>query len=433
MSQRRGLFNVTRDTDEALTTTNVVVGRTSLSKFNWRLAIALFLGAVLWIGPYIGSIGIIVPARVTEIAPDDRVALVGLIGVAGAVLALVANIVFGALSDVTRSRFGARAPWILGGAIAGAVGMIGLSSADSIGALLAWWCFYVLALNAIVASMVAVISDRVSVKYRGTVSSIYGVGFTVGIAVAQIVAANFIAEPRTGLLIFAAATFLSGALFVVLAPDRSNTSDSADKVTPRTILRSFKLPTKGARDFYFALFGKFLLQAGLYAITNYQLYILTDYVGLDSSAAAGIITTAALITLVAGLIFGLGSGPISDKVGRRKPFVISAAILIGIGALIPAFAPFAWAFILFTVFSGIGNGVYSAVDQALNIEVLPSKDNAAKDLGLLNLANTGGQIVGPVVTSILVVATGGYQATFFAAAILLLGSALLMIPIRKVR
>jgi MFS family permease len=433
MSQRRGLFNVTRENPDDLTTTNVVVGRTSLSKFNWRVAIALILGAILWIGPYIGSIAIILPALVEEVAPDDKIALVGAIGVSGAVLALIANIVFGALSDVTRSRLGARAPWILGGAVGSAIGMIGLSSAQSAGALLAWWCFYVLALNAIVAPMVAVISDRVSVKYRGTVSSIYGVGFTAGIALAQILAARFIDEPRTGLLIFAVATFASGVLFVIIAPDRSNKHDEADKITAKTILHSFALPRRGARDFYLALSGKFMLQAGLYAITNYQLYILTDYIGLGTGAAAGIITTAALITLVTGLIFGLGSGPLSDKVGRRKPFVIGAAFLIAIGVLIPAFAPFAWAFILFTVLSGIGNGVYASVDQALNIEVLPNKEKAAKDLGLLNMANTGGQIVGPVITSILIVATGGYQATFFAAAIMLAGSALLMIPIRTVR
>ncbi len=432
MSQRRGLFN-TSPGDESLTTSNVVVGRTSLSRFNWRVAVGLFLGAVLWIGPYIGSIGVLLPAVAERVAPDEKVAVVGSIGVVGAVLALVANIVFGALSDVTRSRFGRRAPWILGGAIVGGASLFALSAASTVPMLFVWWSTYILGLNAVVASMVAVISDRVTEKYRGTVSAIYGVGFIIGGSLAQIVAARFLEDTASGLVLFAVSTFLSGALFVVIAPEGAYRGVEASKLTAARILSSFKLPTKGARDFYLALFGKFSLQAGGYAITNYQLYILTDHIGLDTASAGGIISVAAAITLVTGLLFGFGSGPLSDKVGRRKPFVIGSALLIAIGAIVPGVAPFVWGYIIFAVLSGVGNGIFSSVDQALNIEVLPNKENAAKDLGLLNVANTGGQIIGPVVTSVIVVATGGYQASFFAAAILLVISALCFIPIRKVR
>ncbi|GAA4771057.1 MFS transporter [Microbacterium gilvum] len=432
MATERGLFNAVGE-DPELTTSNVVVGRTSLSRLNWRLVIALLLGAVLWIGPYIGSIGILLPALLQEIAPDDKVALVGAVGVIGAVLALVANIVFGALSDVTRSRMGRRGPWILGGAVVGAVALFGMSTTMSVPLVFAWWCLYILGLNAIVASMVAVISDRVSVKYRGTVSAVYGVGFIVGSALSQIVGASFLENASAGLILFALCTLASGVQFILIAPEGSNRGEAGERLTARRVLASFALPRRGARDFYLALAGKFLLQAGGYAITNYQLYILTDYIGLDASAAGGIISIAAVITLVTGLVFGVGSGPLSDRLGRRKPFVIASALLIAIGAVFPAVAPFAWGYILFAVCSGIGNGVFSSVDQALNIEVLPDKENAAKDLGLLNVANTGGQIIGPVVTSFLVVATGGYQASFAAAGVLLVGAALCFVPIRKVR
>lgn len=432
MSQRRGLFNVTKEEGD-LTRSNVVVGRTSLSRFNWRVAIGLILGAILWIGPYIGSIAVLMPAVAAKVAPDERVVVVGSLSAVGAVLALVANIVFGALSDVTRSPIGKRAPWILGGALVGAVALFAVAQATTVPMLFVWWCVYILGLNAIVAPMVAVISDRVSEKYRGTVSSIYGVGFIVGSSLAQIVAAQFLADTSSGLIIFAAATLASGVLFVLIAPERSNRHDGGEPLTARRLLSSFALPRKGARDFYLALFGKFMLQAGTYAITNYQLYILTDHIGLDIAAAGGIISVAALITLVGGLVFGFGAGPLSDKLGRRKIFVICSALLIAVGAVVPALAPFVWGFIIFSVLSSIGGGVFNAVDQALNIEVLPNKENAAKDLGLLNVANTGGQVVGPAITSILVVATGGYQATFIAAAVLLVGAAVCFIPIKKVR
>ena len=50
---------------------------------------------------------------------------------------------------------------------------------------------------------------------------------------------------------------------------------------------------------------------------------------------------------------------------------------------------------LYAGIAGFGYGVYSAIDQALNVDVLPNKEEAGKDLGILNLATTLGQAVGP--------------------------------------
>lgn len=37
----------------------------------------------------------------------------------------------------------------------------------------------------------------------------------------------------------------------------------------------------------------------------------------------------------------------------------------------------------------IGSEIFFSVDQALNLEVQPNPENSAKDLGILNFANTG--------------------------------------------
>jgi MFS family permease len=434
MSQqpRSSVFNVDPHND-TLTTTNVVVGRTSLSRFNWRIAVALFIAGILWIGPYIGSIAVLLPAAVEQVAPDQKVQLVGVLGILGAALSLIANIVFGALSDLTRSRFGARTPWVVIGAVATAVGLYGLSTAQTPAALILWWGFYMLFLNSIIAPMVAVISDSVPVKYRGTVSAIYGVSLTVGASLSTIIGSRFVGAPGDGLIVFALATLASGVVFAVLMPNRSNRDQPRATLSAKVLLDSFSFPRTGARDFYFALGGKFFLQAGMFSITNYQLYILTDYIGLDTGGAAGLIAVSATITLGASILFGFLAGPLSDRVGRRKPFVIGAALLIAVGVLFPLFAPFAWGMIAFAILSGVGNATFTSVDQALNIEVLPNKATAAKDLGLLNMANSGGQILGPVITSILVASTGGYQATFIAAFVMLGIAAALIVPIKKVR
>src|SRR3979409_1582294 len=50
--------------------------------------------------------------RIAEIAPHDRNAVLSLVLGVGAIVAMVASPVLGALSDRTRSRFGLRTPWI---------------------------------------------------------------------------------------------------------------------------------------------------------------------------------------------------------------------------------------------------------------------------------------------------------------------------------
>ena len=81
---------------------------------------------------------------------------------------------------------------------------------------------------------------------------------------------------------------------------------------------------------------------------------------------------------------------------------------------------------------GVGYGIYVAVDQALNVDVLPNADEAGKDLGILNLANTVGQVLAPVATGAVVVATGSYALIFpIAIASVLVGAAVIML-IRKV-
>ncbi|NTW42454.1 MAG: MFS transporter, partial [Cellulomonadaceae bacterium] len=73
------------------------------------------------------------------------------------------------------------------------------------------------------------------------------------------------------------------------------------------------------------------------------------------------------------------------------------------------------------------------VDQALNVDVLPSVENAGKDLGILNLATTLGQTVGPIITSTIVVATGTYAVAFPVAIAMALLGCVFILKIRSVR
>ena len=89
--------------------------------------------------------------------------------------------------------------------------------------------------------------------------------------------------------------------------------------------------------------------------------------------------------------------------------------------------------LLFAGIAGLGYGMYMAVDQALNIDVLPNKEDAGKDLGFLNVASCAGQAVGAGITSIIVTVTHGYVMVFPVAIIITLIAAISVWKIRSVQ
>uniref|UniRef100_UPI00261CAB66 MFS transporter n=1 Tax=uncultured Bifidobacterium sp. TaxID=165187 RepID=UPI00261CAB66 len=199
------------------------------------------------------------------------------------------------------------------------------------------------------------------------------------------------------------------------------------------LVKAFTPPTKNCRDFYLALVGRLLMVTSMYMIVNYQLYILQNYIKLDSTGAAAALSVTAVIIMITSLIASAVTGPLSDFLKRRKVLVIGSALLIALGFLIPAMSPSVWAMYAWSALYGFGYGVYNACDQALNVDVLPSKAEAGKDLGILNLSNTVGQMAGPVVTSAIVLATGSYKLAFMLGAIVLVVSCVFIAVIRKAK
>ena len=112
----------------------------------------------------------------------------------------------------------------------------------------------------------------------------------------------------------------------------------------------------------------------------------------------------------------LVGGRLSDRTGRRKLFVLSASAVYGLAMFILAIASDFNGFLVGMAVGGLGFGVYTAVDLALVVDVLPDKDNAAKDLGVLNIAGALPFSVAPAIApAILALGNGSYGVLFAVA------------------
>lgn len=409
------------------------------SKIRFGLGFALF--SLLWMTAGTAGSQVLLPQRFTNLHIGSPEAILGTMNSVGCVFALAANLIFGALSDMSRFRLGKRTPWIvLGGVVTGG-GYLYTAHAMTVITIVAGWCIVQIGVNMMIAPAVAVLSDRIPQATRGTFSAFYGGGSIVGQSLGTLIGAQFIRHLQQGFVVGVCLFLMTGIITVLVWPRErsSKVGTSTDNGSVNTVdglwkrLRiSFAPPTRNARDFYLALIGRLCMITGTAMVATYQLYILQKYCGLSVEDSAKAISTMSIIAMVVQFISSIISGPISDLLHRRKFMVLISSAIMAAGIAVPWVLPTAFGMMVYSGVVGVGNGIYMAVDQALNVDVLPSKDEAGKDLGILNLANTLGQIIAPVLVSALVL-RAGYVFIFPVAIVTVLIGAGVIMLIRSVR
>ncbi|GAA2396533.1 MFS transporter [Nonomuraea africana] len=180
-------------------------------------------------------------------------------------------------------------------------------------------------------------------------------------------------------------------LFAVFNPDRSSADASAERLSPRDLLRAFWVSPAKHPDFAWAFGSRLSLYLGYNIVVAYKLYILQDYVGLGADAVA-LLPLMGAVALGGLLLTTVLGGRLSDRLGRRKIFVLVSAVIVGGALLIPLALPTVTGILLMAGVAGLGFGCFQAVDTALISEVLPSKTSYAKDLGIVNMAQALPQV-----------------------------------------
>lgn len=399
-----------------------------------RFGAGFLVFGILWMSGLGIVSAVLLPEHYKDIVGIRPEALLGIVNAATAVASLVSNLLFGNFSDRSRSRFGRRTPWILFGAVLGGVTLFLTGTTNNPVLLTAYYCACMFGLNCMIAPVVAILSDRIPSGVRGTMSAFYGAGSTVGAPIGTLIGAYFISNLVPGFAVAGVLMFLGGLVAVLIMP-REESADylPREQGGAKEVLMSFRPPRFSvSHDFYKAFVGRFCMLVSYQMITAYQLYIVQNYVGQSTKESATTISVISVITMIVSLIGSVCAGPFSDLIGRRKLPVIIASVCFAIGIAMPWVWPSSTGMYLYAAIAGLGYGVYSSVDQALLVDVLPSKEEAGKDLGILNLATTLGQMCGPIIMSSIVLAAGYVFAFPVAIALALIGCIFILL-IRNVK
>ncbi|MCM2417278.1 MULTISPECIES: MFS transporter [unclassified Streptomyces] len=377
---------------------------------------------------YMGVGAVLLPTQIEAIDPAHKVAILGVVGGISAVFATAFNPIAGALSD----RTGRRNPWILGGAFASLAGLAFIGSVHTALLVGIGWCLVQATMNVYQAAVTAVVPDRIPAARRGTASALVGLALPIGGTVGVLIGSQTAHHLRTGYLVFGVLVAGAAVLLTTLCRDVPR-HEPAPAVPRREQLAAF-LSALSHHDFRWAFIGRALMVLGYFSVAGYQLYILDDHIalpaGLEPAAAMAILTPVSMVAMAVSTVVG---GLLSDRWNRRKVFVAVSAALAGLVMAVPVISPTWTGMIVFSALNGLAFGCFMAVDTALVTLVLPRAEDAARDMGVLNIANAGPQIIAPFVASAIVTTLGGYTPLFLVGGALSLLGALAILPIRSVR
>ncbi|RKN19003.1 MFS transporter [Micromonospora musae] len=398
--------------------------------------IALVFAANLgvWMA-FFTPIQVLLPQQVERISPDGKEEMLALVTGLGAVAAVLANPLAGALSDRTCLRlggreFGRRHVWTAGGAVLGALALLLLAQQRTVLGVTLGWVAAQVCFNAMLASLTAAVPDRVPVAQRGGVSGWVGIPQALGLVVGAVLVTAVVTDNAAGYAAIALAMLVLALPFALFTADDPLPRTHRPALRWRALFASMWVSPRRHPDFAWAWFTRFLVQTGNALGTLYLLYFLTD--GVRVADPEGSLLVLILLYTLGMMLTAVVAGRLSDRSGRRKVFVIVSGLIMTVAALLLAVAPVWPMAVVAALLLGAGYGVYLSVDAALITQVLPRATDRAKDLGVINIANSAPQVLGPALSAPLVVHLGGYPTLYaVTAAITLLGSAL-VVKIRSV-
>lgn len=405
------------------------------AKYIWLMVLAQ-LGVFI---AFITPIAISLAVKVNQIAPGQEQNLGYILG-AGSLTVMLTGPLLGILSDRTRTRLGRRVPFIVGGTALGVMSLVVMANSASIPVLMMGWMLAQLGWGQALAGLNASQADRLPESQRGKVSGLVGFATQIGPVIGVISAGSLMSNSLLLFLVPGIAGVVFCLLFVLFAREASSKDLVVqDRLSLRLIASKYLYNPRQYKDFSWNWLARFLFYFGLTLNTTFTAFFMASRLGVSLQEVAGVIATLGGIGILATTAGAIGGGFLSDKIRMRKPIVLAAALIFATGIVVMAFAHDLNIIMIGSVLTSIGIGGFSAVDQALLLDVLPEKKtNAGRFLGITGFATSIPQAAAPLLAP-LFLAIGAtateknYTLLYLVAAGITLLGGLVVLRIKSVR
>ena len=365
------------------------------------LALAVAGGAVA----YVPFLTVLLPLKVNELASSQNIEALSYITFAGAIFASLANIGFGWASD----KWSGRRSWIAAGLLLSCFLLIAMGEAHTIVALMVLVIAWQLALNMMLAPLLAWAGDCVPDMQKGLLGGLFALAPAMGALAGTFVTLPGLADATERLWIIAALVALLVSPALALGGGRQLPVLMKPVVEPiPNDPESFKSRPAIIRMWTARLLVQ-IAEAALFAFLLFWLRSLSPTIGENTVANlfSAVLCVAVPIALVAGRW--------SDKARRPMlPLAICAA-LSALGLVLMALSKDIQAAILGYAFFGLASMTFLSLHNGQTLRVLPRPQNRGRDMGIFNLTNTVPSLIIPWLT-LAMVPTFGFGGLFFVLA-----------------
>jgi MFS family permease len=353
---------------------------------------SLMLGANL---VWVSYNTVLLPTLVENVVTASRGLVVGLIGFFGTLLAILVSILWGIISDHTSSKLGKRTPAILTGALL-ALPLIGLPMLILYPGLKD--VFFSLALPIIIVSYLGMqfftnvgngawwplLVDVVPENQRGLAGGIQGFFTLIGAAIGVLVVTSLNQNGQTagGLWLIGAVFAFTGIINAVVIHGKDRPAPASERISAwKAMGDMFKVKRRIA--VFFWLVGAVLLaNMGINSLQFFARYFFEVYVPSISPDAGFRLMGA--VSLVLTMLSAVGTGLLSDKIGRRN-LLLWGIFASALGTLLMGLTGNFTLFLVFVALRSIATGPIMAIAPALASDLAP-RDEAGRYMAYNNLS-----------------------------------------------
>lgn len=248
-----------------------------------------------------------------------------------------------------------------------------------------------------------------------------GTGGAIAMGTAASVMSPAFGGWRNTMLVIGAGVVIMGLLWIFLYKDPQE--GGAAKKKEQNLVANFKKALK-VRDLWLLSIFYGLNMVGLMAVITFLPVSLEE---------RGIERAGELVSLMMGttVVFNILGGILSDRLGKRKPFLIVSALTLGFCIL--TFATFTGIpLIIALVIAGAALGTIAPVLLTVPVELKEIGPGlAATAVGLIFMIGNTGGFIGPVVSGKLMDITGSHLSGFIFMASALIVAAGFIVPLKE--